>query len=434
MHRPNAIRALLLAGMLTLLGTAWGQQNPSITILINNSPWFAGFEALVERYEEETGNPVELNVTPFDGMLQRSRDAVSASESEFDILNLNEQWYSMFYSNELVAPIREIDPDFELDPEVIEYDSATRWNHEVDYSTADGELYGLPINGNIQLLFYRQDLFEEAGLEPPQTWDELREAAETLHDPPQLFGLVNRTSPGNWEVQSYFYSHGGGIIRLDEETGRWDVVVNDEASVRALQQWVEFTSEYGPPNYANVSQAEMFGLMASGRAAMAHMVGASAPDLEDPEESAVAGMVGTTVVPGPTPEERATTSGIWVMGIPTNLPDERQRAALDFLEWALTQEAQEYYARAGAIPVRQDVYEELGQEEGFEWMQAFAESTPYIHEQPRVVEAPEIIEVFQRWVGEAVLESVTPEEAMDQAAEEIHEIMEAAGYDVEPLD
>jgi multiple sugar transport system substrate-binding protein len=434
MRYGSTVRTLATAILLALAGTGVAQQNPPITILINNSPWLAGFEALVEKYRQDTGNQVVLNVTPFDGMLQRSRDAVSSNVSEFDIINLNEQWYSMFYSNELVVPINEIDPDFELDPEVIEYDYATRWDHEVDYSTANGVIYGLPINGNIQLLYYRKDLFQEAGLRPPRTWEELEEAARVLHDPPRTFGLVNRTSPGNWEVQSYLYGYGGGLIRLDEATGRWDVIVNEEPSVRAVEQWVHLTRTYGPPNFANVSQAEMFGLMASGRAAMAHMVGASAPDLDDPEQSAVVGKVGTTLVPGPTAEDRATTSGIWVMGIPTNLPDERQRAALDFLEYALTKDAQLYYARAGAIPVRQDVYEELGQEEGFEWMLAFAESTEYIHEQPRVVEGPQIIEAFQRWVGEAVLQSLTPEGAMQRAAEQIQGIMEAGGYDVEPLD
>ena len=93
-----------------------------ITILINDSPWFAGFEALVNKYVEDTGNEVILNVTPFNGMLEKSRNAVQADQSEFDILNLNEQWYVQFYEGGLVTPIKEIDPDFELDPNVIEYD------------------------------------------------------------------------------------------------------------------------------------------------------------------------------------------------------------------------------------------------------------------------------------------------------------------------
>ena len=162
-----------------------------ITILINESPWFAGFEALVNKYMEDTGNEVVLNVTPFNGMLEKSRNAVQAEQSEFDILNLNEQWYVQFYEGGLVTPIKEIDPDFELDPNVIEYDYATRWDPEIGYSGPNGEIYGLPINGNIQLFFYRTDLFEEAGLEPPETWAEVEAAAQGVQRPAQHVRLLH---------------------------------------------------------------------------------------------------------------------------------------------------------------------------------------------------------------------------------------------------
>lgn len=435
-HRSALPRPILVVLVLALLTSGLGlaQTHPTITILINESPWLSGFEALVQRYEEETGNQVDLNITPFPGMLQKSRNAVTANESEFDLINLNEQWYSTFYANGLVAPIHEIDPEFQLDPEVIEYEYATRWNHDIGYSTEDGVLYGLPINGNIQLFFYRQDLFEEHGLEAPTTWEEVEAAAQVLHNPPRMVGLVNRTQPGNWEFQSYLEGYGGGIIELDEETGQWDVVINEEPSVEALRQWIHLSSTYGPANYANLGQAEVLSLMQSGRAAMAHMVGAAAPNLEDPDQSVVAGKVAATVVPGPTPDQRATMSGIWVMGIPQNLPAERQQAALDFMEWALSKDAQMHYARSGAIPVRQDVYEELGQEPEYRWMQAMADSTQYIYPQPRITEAPQLIEIVTNQVGAAVLGQVSPEEALQRAAEEIQGILESGGYDVAPLD
>ena len=53
-------------------------QMETINILINNSPWFAGFEALVNKYVDETGNDVKMSVTPFAGMLEKSRNAVQA--------------------------------------------------------------------------------------------------------------------------------------------------------------------------------------------------------------------------------------------------------------------------------------------------------------------------------------------------------------------
>lgn len=413
------------------LGAA--QQHPPITILINESPWLAGFEVLVDAYVAETGHQIELNVTPFPGMLQRSRNAVTASESEFDLINLNEQWYSLFYAGGLVTPILDIDPEFVLDPQVIEYAYATRWNPDIGYSTEDGALYGLPINGNIQLLFYRSDLFEEAGLSAPTTWDEVEAAAQVLHDPPSRIGLVTRTAPTDWEFQSYLRGYGGSVIEVDDD-GQWRVGIADPAAVEALERYIQLNRDYGPANYASVSQAEALSLMQSGRAAMAHVVGAAAPNFENPELSTVQGLVQATIVPGPTADSRATMSGIWVMGIPENLPDARKQAALEFMRWALTFDAQMLYARAGAIPVRQDVYETLGQEDGFGWMQAMADSTPFINAQPRVAEAPQIITAFADQVAAALLGQVSAEEALQTAASEIHRIMVAGGYDVAPLD
>lgn len=406
----------------------------SITILINDSPWFAGFEALVNKYIEETGNQVNLNVTPFPGMLEKSRNAVLADESEFDILNLNEQWYMQFYADGLVTPIKEIDPDFELDPNIIEYEWATRWDSEIRYSSESGELYGLPINGNIELFFYRKDLFEEAGLSAPETWEDVAAAAEALHDPPNMYGYIVRSSPPNWEYQAFLEGYGGKIIDLDDETGEWAVTIHEQPAIDALNTWLDLGLTYGPPNYAEIGQPDMAGLMQAGNALQFVLVGAAAPNFDDPEQSLVGGKIGATVIPKPASGEHATMSGIWVMGIPHNLPDNRKQAALTFLTWALTKDAQMFYTQAGAIPVRQDVYEELADDPELGWwMKAMADSTPYIRAQPRLAETPQIIEVINRRVVQALLEELSPEDALWEAAQEIQKILEEGDYNVKPL-
>lgn len=410
------------------------RQIETITILINDSPWFPGFEALVNKYVDETGNDVKLNVTPFAGMLEKSRNAVQGDESEFDILNLNEQWYMQFYAGGLVTPIKEIKPDFELDPNVIEYDSATRWDEELRYSSPAGEILGLPINGNIQLLFYRKDLFEEKGIAVPTTWDEVAQAAEALLNPPQMYGFSIRSKPGNWEFQAYLESYGTSILKLGDD-GAWSVGFdNNEAALAALNTWVNLGKTYGPPNVADMGQAENQALMQSGRLAMVHMVGASAPNFDNPDASVVVDKMGAGVVPGG-PGGRATMSGIWVMGIPHNLSDVRKVSALTFLEWALTKDAQLHYAQSGAIPVRQDVYEEMANDPKLGWwMQGMAESTPYIKAQPRLNETPQIVDVVDRRINQALIGELSPEEALSAGAQELYTILEEGDYNVAALE
>lgn len=46
--------------------------------------------------------------------------------------------------------------------------------------TLDGKIYGLPIGGSVEGVFYNTELFSQNGLNPPTTWDDLIKAADTL--------------------------------------------------------------------------------------------------------------------------------------------------------------------------------------------------------------------------------------------------------------
>ncbi|MDQ2086059.1 extracellular solute-binding protein [Herbivorax sp. ANBcel31] len=52
----------------------------------------------------------------------------------------------------------------------------------LSYATYDGELYGITYTTPISALFYNKVIFEENGVEPPTTFDELIEVCETLID------------------------------------------------------------------------------------------------------------------------------------------------------------------------------------------------------------------------------------------------------------
>ena len=59
----------------------------------------------------------------------------------------------------------------------------------LDAMRIDGKLMGLPYFLDPRALYYRTDLFEAAGLEPPATWDEVRAAAKALNNPPDVYGI-----------------------------------------------------------------------------------------------------------------------------------------------------------------------------------------------------------------------------------------------------
>ena len=71
----------------------------------------------------------------------------------------------------------------------------------------------VPINPNIPLLYYRADLYEQKGLKVPQTWDELLANAKALHNPPQIYGMVQRGARGPADVSYDWFPYLYGLRR-----------------------------------------------------------------------------------------------------------------------------------------------------------------------------------------------------------------------------
>ena len=51
----------------------------------------------------------------------------------------------------------------------------------------------VPVDGWTQMIVYRRDLFEESGLEAPDSYDNIRAAIDALHSPPDMYGFVAAT-------------------------------------------------------------------------------------------------------------------------------------------------------------------------------------------------------------------------------------------------
>ena len=60
-------------------------------------------------------------------------------------------------------------------------------------AAVDGGYASVPVDGWTQMIVYRKDLFEAAGLAPPNTYANILAAIDKLHNPPELYGFVAAT-------------------------------------------------------------------------------------------------------------------------------------------------------------------------------------------------------------------------------------------------
>src|SRR6185295_13414254 len=153
----------------------------------------------------------------------------------------------------------------------------------------NGKLLAVPVNGNIPLLYYRADLYQEKNLQVPDTFDQLLANAKALNSP-RLYGMVQRGVRGPADVSydwfPYFNGFGGSLFR-DEDGGDLTVTINSPEGKAALDFYIQLAREAGHPQTGGQGQAQVIQSIVTGRAAQAIIVIAAWAQMEDPQRSAV---------------------------------------------------------------------------------------------------------------------------------------------------
>jgi multiple sugar transport system substrate-binding protein len=424
----------LLALVLLCFSVAAGRAaEPPITIATAQTPWYAGFHALVDEYQKATGNKVQLDVSPFDGLLQKERAAVRAGRSPYGLLVIQVQNFIEFYAGGFLAPLAAIDPAFRLSPAVYTFDDTVFWNPKTELCQRQGgELMTVPVNPNVPLLFYRADLYKKAGLKVPTTFAELLANAKALNSPPRLYGMVQRGDRGVFDVGydflPYLWGFGGDIF-ADQKKGDFGVVINSPRALAALEYYIELARTAGHPRTAAVTQADVIQNLVTGRAAQAILVVAAAPQMDNPDKSAVVGKIDYALPPHAPGFAPAPPLGHWLAGIPRNLPAPQQKAALAFLAWFQTRQAQTDYALAGSPPVRRDVLDSaLAQKPGLRWMTALAAALKDGRQPFFIKDSAEVAAVLDLKLNQAVAGELSPAKALNEAAHAIEAIVRKDGY------
>ena len=207
----------------------------------------------------------------------------------------------------------------------------------------------------------------------PQTWDELLANAEKLHNPPRdlRHGPARRAQrptsrlrldalPARPRRRHLQGREGRRLHRHDQQPRR---------AKKALDIYVELARKSGPPNPGSYGQAQVIQALVTGKAAHATPVIAAWPQMDDPTKSAVVGKI--NVAPcrrmrrAASRRRRSATSSAH----PEEHPEGAAGAALAFLRWFQTPTTRRSSTRRPAAPrsqrrLRRAVHEEAGSSAG----------------------------------------------------------------------
>lgn len=112
--------------------------------------------------------------------------------------------------------------------------------------TLDGKVYGIPFGSNDLALYYNEDMLNKAGVKPPQTWDELRDAAKKLtgNGVTGLGVSAPKTEEGTFQFMPWILSAGGDLTKIDSPEGIKSFtmisdLVRDGSMSKEVMNWVQ---------------------------------------------------------------------------------------------------------------------------------------------------------------------------------------------------
>ncbi len=282
-----------------------------------------------DTFTPQTGIRVNVKLVVADTLLT----AVVAGNGPDVVLSVG-SWFPVNYAMRNAVEDLTQFPDFD---EVVKpfYPSALT---AMEYN---GGIWALPETQEFSVLFYREDVLAELGLEPPQTWDDLIGLLPTIQGNNMSVGVPypDITTVDMSILNSLIYQHGGSVY--DDEA--MHTTIDREDGVAAFKLYTSLYNDYGLPTVYDFVSRFRSGEMPIGVASYSvyNTLTVSAPEIR--------GLWDFTLFPGTLREDGTIDRSVHAAGnscmmIATDNQKIKDNA-WEFLKWWVSTDVQVRYGR-----------------------------------------------------------------------------------------
>jgi len=388
-----------------------GGMSPTEVSFVHISSFGGEAQQLGPTFNEQSENvTVEATGTPSESTTTRQYyvNQFVAQSSDFDVGMMDVIWPAEFVGNGWAAEVS--DPEGHTDAML---------STPVEAATIDGTLYGMPIFTDANAFYYRSDKLEEYGHDVPQTYQEVVDVAQDVLDQDDEIengyiwqGGANEGLTIMW--LNWLWGMGGGV-RGDDG----NLVVNTEEGIAALQHAVDLIHEYGvtPESIpASGTDGNRQTFQQGNTLFMRNWPYAVSLFQDDTPVTDKFDVAQMPKAEG-NPDANNSCLGGWSVFI--NEYSENKEAANQFASFMASKETQETMAlEFSRLPVRSDLYTD----EYFSQaplLETFAEVLEQTSARPATPKYSTFSEIVYTECNKALVQSKTPEEALNTAQDQI---------------
>jgi multiple sugar transport system substrate-binding protein len=226
-------------------------QSDEIRVLVANHPYGELLKLSIPQFEKSTGIKVNVESLQESQLTQKLTTEFATKSSTVDVFMTRPlQEGKMFSKNGWYAPLT--DYDFSDYPKNI-----------MNAASFGGKPYIVPMVTEWQVLYYRKDLLQQAGLKVPTNFVELEAAAQKLNTE-SVAGFASRGkgAAAVTQLSSYVFNYGGQY--LDKGTA----VFNSKPAIDAVRYYGRMLGSYGPKGVTSMSWENIMPLFQAGKVAM----------------------------------------------------------------------------------------------------------------------------------------------------------------------
>ncbi|TDC90573.1 extracellular solute-binding protein [Saccharopolyspora aridisoli] len=362
MRAGKAIIVAAVAALLTACGPPQVQQTgPAVdertgTLRVwlfdeaNRAPKQATVDEAVARFEREhPGVEVDVQYIAVETRSERFTGAFNDPASAPDVAEVGNTDLAGYVAAGGLADVTEKLPQW---PE-----SADLSPSALDTARVEGKVFGVPWYTGVRALYYRTDVFDELGLQPPRTTAELLATAQRIRsERPDLYGIATG-GKYHYALMPFIWAAGGDLAR--QEGQRWVSTIDSPEAQRGIETYAEMiTSGACPPEQcSDMTGSQSVQAFASGKAAMT--IGGDFN--RKAVDAGVAGKYGVVPLPG---DAIGSTAPAFAGGNLLSVLKSSQRATLarEFVQLLAGKEYQrKMYGAMGNLPTFIDVQGEVAE-------------------------------------------------------------------------